>query len=81
VIVKEIDRRKEFKFLTIIACENMIKVIDILINFIKASENTFEDRLTFINDRARFVNSIIDRIVPDQDFNADLNVKIESFYE
>jgi mannitol-1-phosphate 5-dehydrogenase len=81
VIAKGIDRRKESKPLAVIACENMIGATDALANFIKAPENTPEDRLASINDRARFANSAIDRIVPGQDPNAGLNVKIESFYE
>ena len=64
-----------------IACENMIGATDTLAGFIKDSKNTPQDRLSSINDRARFANSAIDRIVPGQDPDAGLNVKIESFYE
>lgn len=59
----------------------MIGATDKLAEFIKESKNTPQDRLSSIHDRARFANSAIDRIVPGQDPNAGLNVKIESFYE
>ena len=59
----------------------MIGATDTLAGFIKEPKNTPEDRLSTINDRARFANSAIDRIVPGQDPDAGLNVKIESFYE
>lgn len=81
VIAKGIDRRKESTPLAVMACENMIGATDTLANFIKDPKNTPEDRLPSIHDRARFANSAIDRIVPGQDPNAGLNVKIESFYE
>jgi len=59
----------------------MINATDKLAEFIKDPKNTPEDRLSSISDRARFANSAIDRIVPGQDPDAGLNVKIESFYE
>lgn len=59
----------------------MIGATDALAGFIKDSKNTPQDRLSSIHARARFANSAIDRIVPGQDPNAGLNVKIESFYE
>ena len=59
----------------------MIGATDKLAEFIKEPKNTPEDRVSSINDRARFANSAIDRIVPGQDPDASLNVKIESFYE
>lgn len=81
VIGKAIDQRTDSTPLAVIACENMIGATDALAEFIKDSKNTPQDRLSSINDRARFANSAIDRIVPGQDPNAGLNVKIESFYE
>lgn len=81
VIAKAIDARTESTPLAVIACENMIGATDALADFIKDPKNTPEDRLSSINDRARFANSAIDRIVPGQDPNSGLNVKIESFYE
>lgn len=59
----------------------MIGATDSLAGFIKDPKNTPEDRLATIGDRARFANSAIDRIVPGQDPDAGLNVKIETFYE
>lgn len=59
----------------------MIGATDKLAEFIKDPSNTSADRLSSIDDRARFANSAIDRIVPGQDPNAGLNIKIESFYE
>ena len=59
----------------------MIGATDKLAEFIKDPKNTPKDRLETIGDRARFANSAIDRIVPGQDPDAGLNVKIETFYE
>lgn len=59
----------------------MIGATDALAKLIKEPKNTPADRLSSIDERARFANSAIDRIVPGQDPNAGLNVKIESFYE
>lgn len=82
VIAKGIDGRQQgTKPLAVIACENAIGATDTLAGFIKQENNTPKDRLASLDDRARFANSAIDRIVPAQDPNAGLNVKIESFYE
>ncbi|KAG8531700.1 uncharacterized protein KY384_003332 [Bacidia gigantensis] len=81
VIGKAIDKRTDKTPLAVIACENMLGATDTLAGFIKDSKNTPQDRLSSISDRARFANSAIDRIVPGQDPNAGLNVRIESFYE
>lgn len=81
VIAKGIDGRKASKPLAVVACENMIGATDTLAGFIKDPKNTTEDRLKTIDQRARFANSAIDRIVPGQDPDAGLNVKIETFYE
>ncbi|KAK2857292.1 hypothetical protein FQN49_004845 [Arthroderma sp. PD_2] len=78
-IAKGIDARTIERPLAVIACENAIGATDTLASFIK--ERTDKDRLESISDRARFANSAIDRIVPTQDPNAGLNVKIEKFYE
>ena len=59
----------------------MIGATDTLAKFIKDPQNTPEERLASINDRARFANSAIDRIVPGHDPDAGLNVEIEAFYE
>ena len=81
VIAKGIDARKAKTPLAVVACENMVGATDELARFIKDPKNTSEERLKTISDRARFANSAIDRIVPLQDPDAGLNVKIESFYE
>lgn len=81
VIGKAIDQRTQRIPLAVIACENMIGATDTLAGFIKEAKNTPQDRLSTIDDRARFANSAIDRIVPGQDPHAGLDVQIESFYE
>ena len=81
VIAKAIDARTSSTPIAVIACENMIGATDTLAGFIKDPKNTSQDRLPSINDRARFANSAIDRIVPGQAPDAGLNVRIESFYE
>ncbi|PGH16659.1 mannitol-1-phosphate 5-dehydrogenase [Helicocarpus griseus UAMH5409] len=78
-IAQGIDARTESKPLAVIACENAIGATDTLHNFIK--ENTPESRRESLPKRAQFANSAIDRIVPTQDPDAGLNVKIEKFYE
>ncbi|KAK2753391.1 Mannitol-1-phosphate 5-dehydrogenase [Onygenales sp. PD_40] len=78
-IANGIDARTESKPLAVIACENAIGATDTLHAFIK--ENTKESRLDSLPSRAQFANSAIDRIVPTQDPNSGLDVKIEKFYE
>lgn len=82
VIAKGIDARKVDEKpnpLAVIACENMIGGTDKLFEFIEPKlESTKKDDLP---DKARFANSAIDRIVPGQDPDAGLNVKLEKFYE
>ena len=67
--------------LAVIACENKIEATDTLAKIIKDPKNTPKSRPATIGDRARFATSAIDRIVPGQDPDHGLNVKIESFYE
>lgn len=82
VIAKGIDGRPQgSQPLAVIACENAIGATDTLAGFIKQEPNTPKDRLASINERATFANSAVDRIVPVQDPNAGLNVRIESFFE
>ncbi|KAI9821230.1 MAG: hypothetical protein M1827_003964 [Pycnora praestabilis] len=81
VIAKGIEGRKVEKPLAVIACENAIGATDTLASHIKEEKNTPQHRLGDLDRRARFANSAIDRIVPKQDENAGLNVKIESFFE
>lgn len=79
VIAKGIEARKVKEPLAVIACENAIGATDTLKGFIfdKLSDETKEN----IHAKARFANSAIDRIVPHQDPNAGLDVKIEKFFE
>ncbi|KAL1874930.1 hypothetical protein VTK73DRAFT_10356 [Phialemonium thermophilum] len=80
VIAKGIDRRPEnLKPVAVIACENAIGATDTLADFIK--QNTPPHRLEDHHKRARYANSAIDRIVPAQDPNSGLDVKLEKFYE
>ncbi|KAB8222180.1 mannitol-1-phosphate 5-dehydrogenase [Aspergillus novoparasiticus] len=79
VIAKGIDARTEEKPVAVIACENAIGATDTLHGYIK--QHTNPDRLETLSERARFANSAIDRIVPNQPPNSGLNVRIEKFYE
>ena len=81
VIAKGIEQRTDPTPLAVIACENAIGATDTLAAFIREPKNTPEARLGTMAARARFANSAIDRIVPGQDPNAGLDVKIESFFE
>lgn len=72
-------RDSSLKPLAVIACENAIGATDTLRDFI--FKHLSEDVKKDIASRAQFANSAIDRIVPIQDENAGLNVKIEKFYE
>jgi mannitol-1-phosphate 5-dehydrogenase len=81
VIAKGIDARTKPEPLAVIACENMIGATDQLAGFIKDPKNMSEENVKTISKRARFANSAIDRIVPGQDPNAGLNVRIETFFE
>lgn len=82
VIAKGIDQRpKDLAPIAVIACENAIGATDTLAEFIKDPQNTPPARVEDIDDRARFANSAIDRIVPAQDPDAGLDVTLEKFYE
>ncbi|KAK3338039.1 mannitol dehydrogenase C-terminal domain-containing protein [Neurospora tetraspora] len=82
VIAKGIDRRSEdLPPVAVIACENAIGATDTLAEYIKDPKNTPPHRLADYDKRARFANSAIDRIVPAQDPDAGLDVKLEKFYE
>lgn len=78
-IAKGIDARTSKTPVAVIACENAIGATDTLHGFIK--DNTDPSRIESLPSRARFANSAIDRIVPTQDPDSGLNVKIEKFYE
>lgn len=80
VIAKGIEARSLDYPLAVVACENMIGATDALAGFIK--EKLSAETLQNIDAKARFANSAIDRIVPQQDPNAGpLDVKIEKFNE
>lgn len=79
VIAKGIDSRKKDSPLAVIACENAIGATDTLRGFIE--EKLSDSTKSNIQEKARFANSAIDRIVPMQDEDAGLNVKIEKFFE
>jgi mannitol-1-phosphate 5-dehydrogenase len=82
VIAKGVDARpNDATPIAIIACENAIGATDTLAEHIKHPNHTPEDRLDDHHERARYANSAIDRIVPAQDPNAGLDVKLEKFYE
>lgn len=74
-------RSSDSKPLAVIACENMINATTALAEYIKDPKNTPESFLQTHNERVRYANSAIDRIVPAQDPDAGLNVKLEKFYE
>lgn len=78
-IAKGIEARKKSEPVAVIACENAIGATDTLRGFIE--QKLSDETKSNIKDKARFANSAIDRIVPLQDADAGLNVKIEKFYE
>lgn len=78
-IAKGIEARKKSEPLAVIACENAIGATDTLRGFIE--QKLSDETKSNIKEKARFANSAIDRIVPIQDSDAGLNVKIEKFYE
>jgi len=82
VIAKGIDMRSnDQKPIAVIACENAIGATSQLEEYIKSTKNTPEHRLVDHSKRARYANSAIDRIVPAQDPDHGLNVKLEKFFE
>jgi mannitol-1-phosphate 5-dehydrogenase len=82
VIAKGVDGRpNEATPVAVIACENAIGATDTLAGHIKDGKNTPQDRLHDHHERARYANSAIDRIIPAQDPNSGLDVKLEKFYE
>lgn len=82
VIAQGIQKRSDdLKPLSVIACENMINATTALADYIKDPKNTPENLLELHNQRARYANSAIDRIVPAQEADAGLSVKLEKFYE
>jgi mannitol-1-phosphate 5-dehydrogenase len=62
--------------LAVMACENAINGTDIL-----ASEVRKAYAGSDLDDKVIFANTAVDRIVPNQDPNAGLDVTVENFYE
>jgi mannitol-1-phosphate 5-dehydrogenase len=82
VIAKGVDiRPNDATPLAVIACENAISATDMLAEHIKDPKHTPEHRLDDHYERACYANCVIDRIVPAQDPDAGLDVKLERFYE
>jgi hypothetical protein len=78
-VAKAIDARTLDYPIAVIACENAINATTTWRGFIESKLS--EDSKSKLDKKARFANSAIDRIVPVQDADAGLNVKIEKFYE
>jgi len=79
VIAKGLNARTSSTPCAVIACENMVMATNTLKEFIV---NGLDDKTKAnLDNVARFANSAVDRIVPHQDADAGLNVKIESFWE
>jgi mannitol-1-phosphate 5-dehydrogenase len=82
-VAKAIEARTKDYPLAVIACENAINATTTWKGFIEKyiEEKLNKDTLKDMDKRARYANSAIDRIVPAQDADAGLNVKIEKFHE
>ncbi|KAF2676422.1 mannitol-1-phosphate 5-dehydrogenase [Lentithecium fluviatile CBS 122367] len=82
-VAKAIEARTKEAPLAVIACENAINATTTWKGFIEKyiEDKLNKDTLKDIEKRARYANSAIDRIVPAQDADAGLNVKIEKFHE
>jgi mannitol-1-phosphate 5-dehydrogenase len=80
-IADGIAARTKSKPLAVIACENMINGTDALKEHIVDPKNMDPAVAKDISSKAEFGNSAIDRIVPTQPKDADLDIVIESFYE
>jgi mannitol-1-phosphate 5-dehydrogenase len=80
-IADGITKRSSSKPLAVIACENMINATDALKGFITDEKNMKPEVLKDLASKAEFGNSAIDRIVPTQPADANLDVVIETFYE
>jgi mannitol-1-phosphate 5-dehydrogenase len=78
-VAKAIEARTLDYPIAVIACENAINATTTWKGFIESKLS--EETLKSIDKRARYANSAIDRIVPQQDADAGLNVKIEKFFE
>lgn len=78
-VAKAIEARTLDYPLAVIACENAINATTTWRGFIEGhlSDETKQN----LDKRARFANSAIDRIVPQQDPDPKMNVLIEKFFE
>ncbi|KAK2684480.1 hypothetical protein QWA68_016924 [Fusarium oxysporum] len=82
IIARAIGMRSSDKTpLAIMACENAMSATDALAANIEHPITTKEHRLDDHYKRARYANCAIDRIVPAQHPDAELDVKLEEFYE
>lgn len=79
VIAKGLNARKVDHPAAVIACENAVMATTTLRGFIE--QGLTDETKKKIDSVARFANSAVDRIVPHQEADAGLNVKIESFWE
>lgn len=80
-IAQGITKRTKSRPLAVIACENMINATDALKELITDEKNMTPEVLKDLPSKAEFGNSAIDRIVPTQPSDANLDVVIEHFYE
>ncbi|KZM22965.1 Mannitol-1-phosphate 5-dehydrogenase [Ascochyta rabiei] len=78
-VAKAIEARTLDYPIAVIACENAINATTTWKGFIESKLS--DETLKNIDKKARYANSAIDRIVPQQDKDAGLNVKIEKFFE
>ncbi|PNP75962.1 hypothetical protein FNYG_10520 [Fusarium nygamai] len=82
IIARAIGMRSSDKIpMAIIACENAISATDALASNIEHPIITKEHRLDNHYKRARYANCAIDRIVPTQHPDAELDIKLEEFYK
>lgn len=78
-VAKAIEARTLDYPLAVIACENAINATTTWRGFIEG--HLSDDAKQSLDKRARFANSAIDRIVPQQAADAGMNVTIEKFFE
>jgi mannitol-1-phosphate 5-dehydrogenase len=81
VIAKGLAKRTESTPAAIIACENAIGATSNLEGFIKQAPEVSSLSDEEHSKKAVYGNSAIDRIVPAQDPNSGLDVKLEKFFE
>lgn len=80
LIAKGINARpKDLKPVSVIACENAINATSTLAEFIRPGLS--DEVKASIDNKVRFANCAVDRIVPQQAATQTLDVRIEKFYE